>query len=109
VVDIVEQQVERADPLDNPALDLSPFRGREDPRDRVERQDAVDRIALGIDREGDAEIVERLLGGGGAAPEIVGRSTRETLAQLGGRRAPQHLAIEPLRVVAVEHELAHSA
>ena len=52
---------------------MRPFVGRQDPRDRVERQDAVDRVAVGIDGEGDAEIVERLLGAGGAALELADR------------------------------------
>ena len=45
VVDVVEQQVERGDPLEDAALDVPPVLGRQDARDHVERQDAVDRVA----------------------------------------------------------------
>jgi len=107
VIDVVEQEIERGDPLDNAALDLPPFLGRQHPRDRIEGQDAVDCAVRRIEREGDAVIVERLFGGGGAPPEIRDRQMAEPLAQFGRRRAALHLAIEPLRVVAVEHEACH--
>jgi len=46
VIEVVEQQVEGGDPLNDAALDLPPFIGGDQPRDRIERQDAVDRGAL---------------------------------------------------------------
>ena len=70
MIEVVEQQVERGDPLDHPAFDMRPFRGGQYARDRVERQDAVDRVAVGIDREGDPEIVEHLLGADDTPLEI---------------------------------------
>ncbi len=70
VIEVVEQEIEGGDPLDDPALDMLPFRCREHAWDRVERQDAVDRVGLGIDREGDPQIVERLLGADDAPLEI---------------------------------------
>ena len=73
VVDVVEQQVDRGDALDDAAFEMAPFRGRQHPRQHVERQDAVDRLGVGIDRKGDAEIVELGIGGGGAFLERLDR------------------------------------
>ena len=109
MIDIVEQQVEGGDPLNDAAFYLPPFIGRQHPRDRVEGQDAVDRAALRVEREGDAVIIKRLRGGGGAPLEIGERQMVEPLAQGGCCRATQHLAIEPLRIVAVEHEASHQS
>ena len=109
MIEVVEQQVDRGDALDDAALDLLPFVGRQHARDRVERQDAVDRLAVGIDREGDAEIVERLLGAGGAALELADRHAAEPVADVRGRRAAQHLAIKAAGIVGIENELTHLA
>ncbi len=70
VIDVVEELVDRRDPLLDPALDDPPVGGGQDARDEVERQDAIDRVALGIDREGDPEIVELALGKLGAPAQL---------------------------------------
>ena len=56
VVDVVDEAVERPDPLREPALDRAPLVHGEDPRHEVERERAVDRgVAVGAaDLEGDA-------------------------------------------------------
>ena len=63
VVDVVKEGVERRHPLDRPPFDLVPILGGEHPGDHVEGQNTVDRAAVLIEREGDAEIVEFLLDG----------------------------------------------
>src|SRR5262249_28781571 len=94
---------ERRDPLDDTALDLSPLRRGDDPRDRVERQDAVNGIAVRIDREGDAEFMQRLLCGGSPALELGHRDRGETLAKRRGVTTTQHLAIKAAGVVPAQH------
>jgi hypothetical protein len=54
--------IERLHPLLHAALDAIPVVGRQDPRDGIERQDAVDGVFLGVDSERDPEIVELELG-----------------------------------------------
>jgi hypothetical protein len=54
VVDVVDELVERADPLGEPAFDRRPFGARDDPRDEVERKRAVHHLAVGAGQiEGD--------------------------------------------------------
>jgi hypothetical protein len=102
VIEVIEQEVERGDPLDDAALDVPPFRCRDQPGDRVERQDAVDGGAVGIDRKGDAEIVERSLGRGGAPGKLGDRHAGEPLAQRCRLVAALQLAKKAVRVVTVE-------
>ena len=107
VINVVEQEVDRGDPLDDPALDVAPFLGRQDARQDVERQDPVDRLRIGIDRKGNAEIVKLGIGGGGALLECADRQTGEALADDMARRAAQHLAIKALRIVTAEDRAIH--
>ena len=53
-----------------PASITRPVGGGDDARDHVERQDAVDRVALAVDREGDALVVQLGLGRPGAIAEL---------------------------------------
>ena len=104
MIDVVEEQVERGDPLDDAGLDLRHsaavmMRGM-----HVERQDAVDRVAVGVDGEGDAEVQQVALGVRGAAAQRLDRQVAQSLAQQGKcvmRRLarPQHLAEQAARVV----------
>ena len=45
VVDVVDEQVQRPDPLLQPALDPVPLVGGDQPGDRVERDDLLDPLA----------------------------------------------------------------
>ena len=107
VVDVVEQQVERGDPLDDAALEVAPLLGRQDSRQDVERQDSVDRIRFRVDRKRDPEVVELGVGGGGAFFERIDRQAGEALADDMARRAAQHLAIQALRIITVEDRAIH--
>ena len=94
-VDVGQEQVERLHPLAHAGLDHRPVGGRDQPRDHVERQDAVDRVAVAVDREGDALVVELGLGRPGAlrqlgqpervepgADQLPMRALRDTVPQL---------------------------
>ena len=94
-VDVGQEQVERLHPLAHAGLDHRPVRGRDQARDHVERQDAVDRVAVAVDREGDALVVELGLGRPGplhqlrqpqpiqaGADQLAMRALRDTVPQL---------------------------
>ena len=68
VVDVVEEEVERGDALAQPALDVLPLGARDDARDQVEREDALEPLLLAVDGEGDALVEER---GVGRVPPLV--------------------------------------
>ncbi len=107
MVNVVEQQVDRRDPLDDAALYVPPLLSRQHARQDVERQDAVDRPRVRVDRKGDPKIVELGVRGGGALFEHTDRQAREALADDMARRAAQHLAKEALRIVTVEDREFH--
>ena len=58
VVDVVEEPIQCCDALNAATLDVRPIVTREDSRDHVEGQHPVDRIAVAVDGERDAEVVE---------------------------------------------------
>jgi hypothetical protein len=109
VIKIGEQQIDRGDALLDATLDPVPFRRGQDPRDCIKRQNAVDRLAIGIDGEGDPEIVKRLLGKTCAAFELGDRHAGEALSDVRRRRTAEHLAIEIAGIVGIENEVAHLA
>ena len=85
-------------------LDRVPLGGRQDPGEDVERQDAVDLLAAGVDGEGDAEIVELALGRLCPAPHLREAESVEPLADGGGvrcrlLRAAEDLAVETAGVI----------
>ncbi len=55
--------IEGGDALDETALDSGPFGSRHQPRQQVEREDALHAIGLTVDREGDALGDEGEIGG----------------------------------------------
>jgi hypothetical protein len=65
VVQVVDEHVDRPEPLGESGLDATPLRRGDDPRDDVERPGPVDATAVGVHRERDAhgedvELGERL-------------------------------------------------
>ena len=58
VVDVVQEQVERPDPLLEPTLDPPPLLRRDDPRDEIERDDLLEPARILVDGEGDAARLE---------------------------------------------------
>ncbi len=72
VVDVLEEQVERGEPLHQALLDVLPLVGRDDARHRVHRPDALDAFFLAVDGEADAVLEHRQVGHRLAAAELVG-------------------------------------
>ena len=62
MIDVVQEGVERRDALDESCLENVPFRGRDDARNDVERNQALGAGILAVDREGDADAMEGALG-----------------------------------------------
>ena len=81
VVDVVQEQVQRAHALDDAGFQRAPFLGGDHARDQVERQDAVDRGGVGIDGEGDAALQQVAFGIGGAAAQRLDRQVAQPFAQ----------------------------
>ena len=104
VIDVLQEEVDGGDPLGDAGLDGPPVLLGDDPRDHVERQDAVDGVLLAVDREGDAEAVVFVLGVLGAGPQLLQAHSADALPELRrmfGRlfRPAQHLAEEVAGVV----------
>ena len=59
VINVVNEKIERADALLEPALDPVPFGGGDQPGDRVERNDAFDALLAAIDRKRDPLLPHR--------------------------------------------------
>ncbi len=102
MIEVMQQQVERGDALDHAALDDPPLVRGEHPRDRIERQDAIDRPLVGIDGKGDALVEQPRLRPGRALLQRLDGERGEPLAD-GPRRLPaQHLAVGAGRIVAIQ-------
>jgi hypothetical protein len=61
-INIVDEGVDGTDPLLQPGSQLSPFRGRKDPRQDVEGNDPLGGFLVAVDREGDPEVPEGRFG-----------------------------------------------
>ena len=107
VVDVVQQVVERGDALAHARLDARPVLRREHARDAVEGKDAVDRVALGIDGEGDAEVAQLRVGVRGTTLQLLQRERGEAIADRLPSAAARHLAPETAGVVAGKDWVGH--
>src|SRR5205807_6962414 len=62
VVEVLQEVIERLDPLRQAALDPLPGPSADDPRDEVEGKDLLDPLVVLVDGEGDAVVAEAALG-----------------------------------------------
>ena len=86
VVEIVDEVIERLQPLNQAALDARPLRRLDRARNDVERPRAVDVLTLGVDRERDAHLDDRPLGVGLPLGERAPAERRQIVGELGRRR-----------------------
>ena len=78
VVDVVDELVQRADPLREPAFDRPPLSAGDDPRDEVERERPVDHLAVGAGQiEGDPLAHEDRVAQRPGGDEVLGAETVE--------------------------------
>ena len=85
VVEVVDEMIERREPLHEAALDPRPFRGLDRARDHVERPRAVDVLTFGVDGERDAHFRDRALGVALTLGELAFAERREVARELRGR------------------------
>ena len=81
VIDVVNEEVERANPLLEPALDPVPLGGGDQPGDRVERDDPLDALLAAVDRERDPLLAHRQVGHLVAPLELVGAELDQPLVE----------------------------
>ena len=103
-VDVVEEEVERAHPLDDAAREPVPLRARDHARDQVEREDPLDPLLLAVDREADPLVHERQLDRVPPLLELLEAEPAELLRErpvVRPRRSGrlEHLVVERARVV----------
>ena len=106
VVEIVDEMVQRLQPLNQAALDARPLRGFDRARNDVERPRAVDVLAFRVDGERDAHLDDRALGVGLPLRELALAERRKVVGELGRRRARlarcgKELVVEPARLVLI--------
>ena len=83
MVDVVDEQVERPDPLLQPALDPVPLVGGDHPRDRVERDDPLDPLVAAVDGERDPLMPHHQVGRPVAVFQLLGAELAEPLVERG--------------------------
>ena len=82
VVEVVDEVVQRLQPLNQPALDARPLRRFDRARNHVERPCAVDVLAFRVDRERDAHLDDRALGVGLPLGERACAERRQVVREL---------------------------
>ena len=97
-VDVREEGVERLDALHETGLELAPLAALQDARDDVERDEALGRLGVAVDVEGDADAPEHHLGMAAPRGEIVLRRTVEPagdplVGEAGLAAALHHLVV----------------
>ena len=101
VVDVVQERVQRVHALAQAAIEHLPLVGRNDARNDVERNQALGAGLLAVDREGDADAMERALGLlallGDAGGRLSGRATPR-MPRNGGRTPPSGVCISSYEV-----------
>ena len=96
VVDVVDEQVQRADPLLEALLDPVPFGRRDDPRDEIEGKDPLGAGAVAVHVERDAHVQERALGRLLPAQQLAVRHRLDQLDQRPGGRLEARARLEHL-------------
>ena len=72
VIQVVDEEIQRRQPLHQAGGDAVPFLRGDDPRNDVEGPGAVDVLAFAVDREGDAHLDDGALGSFLAGLELLG-------------------------------------
>jgi len=104
VIDVVDEQVQRVNALLQAALDRAPLGRGDNPRNEVEREDALRAFVRAVDVERDAHGEQRTFGRSLATLDLTGRQRVEDLRQrlrtrTWSARAGEHLVEESFRIV----------
>lgn len=108
VVDVSQEEVKGADPLDQPRFDQRPLHRRDHAREEIEGKGALGARFVAVDGERDALVAEREVGERAAAAELDRGQRLDAVDDVGvvrARRAVrlEHLVEEAHRVVVAEH------
>ena len=111
-VNILQEKIQRHHALGEAAVDLFPFRMRQDARDQIEREQALGAAAVAINRKRNALNQKREVGELAALLELRGRHGGKLLEQLGVLRARvagrrEHLVVKAPRLVTLEQARVH--
>ena len=92
-VDVLDVEIDGLDALLEAAPQQVPFGGRENARQHVERDQALLRVGLAVDREGDADAAKQQLGLAPPVIEHIGRNLAQPAGQfaIGGTRGAARL------------------
>ncbi len=95
VIDVVDKQVERLDPLTQAGFEALPFAARDDPRDQIERDQPFSAGQITIDRKGDPHPAKQNIG--------LGPLTRDGLVALFGQPAFEARVMRPHDFIVMTH------
>ena len=87
VIEVVDEMVERVEPLDQPALDSRPFGSFDRARNDIERPCAIDILSFRVDGEGNAHFSDCALGVGLSFGKLALAERCEIAREGLGRRA----------------------
>jgi hypothetical protein len=100
-VDVVQEQIEGSDTLLQSSFDARPFTRGDDARHQIGWDDALGRLIVAVDGEGDALMQERLLTSLLAQPELILRELNEPAMKL--------CVVGPHPAVGAEHLVVSAA
>ena len=108
VVDVVQEKIQRDDPLREPGLEVLPFARGNHPRDGIERKDPLRALVVAVDVEGDALPQKMLVAGRPPRFEIFRLERREPFEQsliMGSHAAisVEHLVEKTICLVGFKH------
>jgi hypothetical protein len=102
-VDVVEEAVQRSDPLREAAFDDGPLVRRDDPREQVHRPRALDALLFAVHGERDAAGLEHVLAELAAVRHVLFAEAVEALDQLAVVAARGAVSFERLVEEVVDH------
>ena len=83
VVDVAKKQIKRFDPLNHSGLNMRPLGSRNDARNHVKGQDAIDSLLFRVNQKRDAKVIKFTRRSVRAEPKIINRKRRQPLTNQG--------------------------
>ena len=111
-IEIVEEAVQRRDPLFESGFDDLPFPSGDHPRQQVHGERPLDAFVLLVDREGDSLAAERCIPAPLSTGEVIGTEMTESVEESDVvlphvSRGSEHLVEERLGVIVIEQFTGH--
>ncbi len=102
VVDVLQEQIDRGEPLRQATFDRAPFAGRDDAWQQIVREDALGPGFVSVDGERDALGQERLVGVGLPLAELRQRGCEQVLDERAALRPRLSGRVQQLVVRVIE-------